>query len=240
MSPSILPSLLTVGYWPPHLQVKTASACSGSATAPKCGATATTKITASPSSSTAREDCWPHPDDGELRLYGPAPEFKLLAKRSAPGGNNPFSARFSPDASLIAVGFDDSTKVNILSGDDLRFIYAPDTSQVDNGSLISVAWSTDGSRLYAAGRFNLPKSDINADRRLAPGRPRHAPVLVRKHHHYHGPSSTCRWPAGVWGGRSRLGCARHPGKASDRRRSSHSRSSRLTSPSFASPVTVAA
>ena len=25
--------------------------------------------------------------DGELRLYGPAPEFKLLAKRSAPGGN---------------------------------------------------------------------------------------------------------------------------------------------------------
>ena len=73
--------------------------------------------------------------DGELRLYGPAPEFKLLAKRSAPGGNTPFFARFSPDASLIAVGFDDSTKVNILSGDDLRFIYAPDTSQVDNGNL---------------------------------------------------------------------------------------------------------
>jgi WD40 repeat protein len=44
-------------------------------------------------------------DDGELRLYGPAPEFKLLMKRSAPGGKQPFFARFSPDASFIAVGF---------------------------------------------------------------------------------------------------------------------------------------
>ena len=69
--------------------------------------------------------------DSELRLYGPAPGFKLLAKRSAPGGSKPFPARFSPDASLIAVGFDDGTKVNVLSGDDLRFLYAPDTSQVD-------------------------------------------------------------------------------------------------------------
>jgi WD40 repeat protein len=91
--------------------------------------------------------------DGELRLYGPAPEFKLLAKRPAPGGSQPFFARFSPDASLIAVGFADSTKVNILSGNDLRFLYEPDTSQVNNGNLFSVAWSTDGSRLYAAGRF---------------------------------------------------------------------------------------
>ena len=91
--------------------------------------------------------------DGALRLYGPAPEFKLLAKRSAPGGSHPSFARFSPDASLIAVGFDDSTKINVLSGDDLCFLYAADTSQVNNGDLSKVAWSTDGSRLYAAGRF---------------------------------------------------------------------------------------
>ena len=91
--------------------------------------------------------------DGEIRLYGPAPEFKLLAKKSAPGGSNPHYARFSPDASLIAVGFGDSTNVNVLSGEDLRFLYAPDTSQVNNGNLPSIAWSTDGNRLHAAGRF---------------------------------------------------------------------------------------
>ena len=97
--------------------------------------------------------------DSELRLYGPAPGFKLLAKRSAPGGSKPFPARFSPDASLIAVGFDDGTKVNVLSGDDLRFLYAPDTSQVDNRSIFSVGWSADGSRLYAAGRSQ--QSDLS-------------------------------------------------------------------------------
>ena len=43
--------------------------------------------------------------DGDLRLYSPAPEFKLIAKKVAPGGSEPFFARFSPDASLIAVGF---------------------------------------------------------------------------------------------------------------------------------------
>jgi WD40 repeat protein len=92
--------------------------------------------------------------DGEIRLYGPAPAFKLLAKRTAPGGHKPFFARFSPDASLIAVGFGDSTRVDVLSGEDLRFLYSPDTSQVDNGNIISVAWFTDGSLLYAAGLFH--------------------------------------------------------------------------------------
>jgi WD40 repeat protein len=92
--------------------------------------------------------------DGELRLYDPAPEFKLLAKRSAPGGKQPFFARFAPDASLVAVGFNDSTTVNVLSGKDLRFLYAPNTSQIDNGNLVSVAWSADGKQLYAAGIFD--------------------------------------------------------------------------------------
>jgi WD40 repeat protein len=92
--------------------------------------------------------------DGELRLYGPVPELKLLAKQSAPGGKQPHFARFSPDAARIAVGFSDSTTVNVLSGDDLRFLYAPDTSQVNKGNLSSIAWSADGNRLYAAGGFN--------------------------------------------------------------------------------------
>src|SRR5262249_47604590 len=87
-------------------------------------------------------------------LYSPTPEFKLIAKKSAPGGQRPYSARFSPDASLIAVGFFDSTAVNVLSGEDLSFRYAPDTRGVDPVHLFTVAWSLDGSRLYAAVRFS--------------------------------------------------------------------------------------
>ena len=70
-----------------------------------------------------------------LRLYGPAPDVQAGRKKTRAWRKATFFARFSPDASRIAVGFDDSTKVNVLSGDDLRFLYAPDTSQVDNGNL---------------------------------------------------------------------------------------------------------
>ena len=52
------------------------------------------------------------------------------------------------------MGFSDTTAVNVLSGTDLSFRYAPDSKGVENGALSQVAWSRDGKRLYAAGRYN--------------------------------------------------------------------------------------
>ncbi len=102
-------------------------------------------------------------DDGYLRLYEPiltvligrkgTSSFRLIAKKKAPGGKEPSGVSFSPDGSRIAVGFSDSTSVNVLSGEDLSFLYAPDTNKVDNGSLLSVAWSQDGQMLYAGGTY---------------------------------------------------------------------------------------
>lgn len=89
-------------------------------------------------------------DDGSLRLYSSS--FRLLHKRQAPGGKNPFAARFSPDGNQVAVGFTDSRMVNVLSGQDLSFLYAPSAPQV-SGSLGAVAWSRDGQILFAAGTF---------------------------------------------------------------------------------------
>lgn len=89
--------------------------------------------------------------DGYLRLYDPS--MTLLAKAKAPGGERPFTARFSPDDQHIAVGFDDTPSVNVLSADDLSLSFTPDTEGVDNGDLAEVAWSRDGQRLYAAGRY---------------------------------------------------------------------------------------
>jgi WD40 repeat protein len=89
--------------------------------------------------------------DGYLRLYDV--DFKLLVKRQAPGGQMPFAARFSPAGYAIAVGFHDSTAVNVLSSQDLSFLYAPATQGVDNGDLPTVAWSQDGQWLYAGGRY---------------------------------------------------------------------------------------
>jgi WD40 repeat protein len=106
--------------------------------------------------------------DGFIRLYGP--DFRLLLKKIAPGGRQPFDARFSPDGTRIAVGFDDTPSVNVLSAQGLQLLYAPHTGILvpmvswlmrrlgsgGSADLRSVAWSQDGRFLYASGRCVNP------------------------------------------------------------------------------------
>jgi WD40 repeat protein len=89
--------------------------------------------------------------DGSVRLYDRA--MRLLAKQTAPGGKQPFAVRFSPDGHKVAVGYTDSTRVDVLSGETLALLYSADTSGIDNGSMNSVAWSMDGAVLYAGGDY---------------------------------------------------------------------------------------
>jgi WD40 repeat protein len=95
-------------------------------------------------------------EDGELRLYGAGGSGRLqpLRRRAAPGGKDPFSARFSPDGRRIAVGFADSKAVAVLDGASLEPLAPADTSAITNGTLSTVAWSADGRRLLAAGRYD--------------------------------------------------------------------------------------
>ncbi len=90
--------------------------------------------------------------DGFIRLYDK--DFHRIAKQAAPGGKQPFSARFSPDGSKIAVGFADSTAINVLSADTLALLTTPDTQGINTGNLMSVAWSQDGQWLYAGGIYD--------------------------------------------------------------------------------------
>lgn len=99
--------------------------------------------------------------DGQVRMYSLAGgRLKLLSKAAAPGGTQPQGIRFSPDGSKIAVGFNDSAKVNVLDAATLRLAYAPDVTGVNNGNLGSVTWSTDGKTLFAAGLFQVNKRTV--------------------------------------------------------------------------------
>ena len=90
--------------------------------------------------------------DGYLRLYRfDGTTLTLLAKRAAPGGKQPFAARFSPDGTRIAVGFADTPAVNVLKAGDLTLDYAPDTAGV-RGDFGRVAWAQQGEALLAGGR----------------------------------------------------------------------------------------
>ena len=71
------------------------------------------------------------------------------------GGKLPFSARFSPDGRRVAVGFDDSRVVQVLDAQSLSEVARPPTTGVDNGNLVTVAWSADGRSLLAGGRWSV-------------------------------------------------------------------------------------
>ena len=88
--------------------------------------------------------------DGYLRLYDR--DLRLLAKQKAPGRARPFSVKFSPDGTTIAVGYEDAAAVTVHAGDTLAHLFSPDV-QGGRGSLNSVAWSQDGRTLYAGGKF---------------------------------------------------------------------------------------
>lgn len=93
--------------------------------------------------------------DGQLRLYRFGDTgLQLLAKKAAPGGKLPFRVRFSPDGTIIAVGFWGVSTVNLLSADSLDFIAAPDITPLDRiafKGLENVSWSADGRTLYSGG-----------------------------------------------------------------------------------------
>src|SRR5215831_1158929 len=91
---------------------------------------------------------------GNVHLYDA--KMRLLEKKAAPGGKQPLTVRFSPDGRKIALGYNDSARVDVLSGDTLALLYSPDTGASNNASMVNVAWSMDGMMLYAGGSDKGP------------------------------------------------------------------------------------
>ena len=104
--------------------------------------------------------------DGSIRLYDR--NSQRIATVRAPGGKEPYGATFSPDGRRVAVGYVDTTRVDVLSGDDLGFLFSPDTADVSNGNLGRVAWSADSRFLFAGGKY-VDGTGTNPIRRWADG-----------------------------------------------------------------------
>jgi len=90
--------------------------------------------------------------DGGIRIY--APDGQRIANRTPVQGGRPYGIAFSPDGSLVAVGFEDRLRVEVLSATDLRGVFVPDVSGLAGEGLPAVAWAHDsrgGVQLHAAG-----------------------------------------------------------------------------------------
>jgi len=88
--------------------------------------------------------------DGFIRLYDAA--LRRVAKAKAPSGARPYAVALTPDGSALAVGYNDTLAVDILSAPDLRRVGAANVSGLSGGSLSQVAWGRDGA-LLAGGSY---------------------------------------------------------------------------------------
>ena len=101
--------------------------------------------------------------DGAVRIY--APDGQRIARRVPVQGGRPFGIAFSPDGALLAVGFEDRLRVEVLATSDLRQVFVPDASGLAGEGLPAVAWAHDGRggvQLHAAGYARLNRGPAGA------------------------------------------------------------------------------
>ncbi len=92
--------------------------------------------------------------DGKIRLYSKT--FDLLKEIETTAGKEPFSIAFSPDGTLIAVGYNDSYKIEVRDGKTLALLYEPDITTANTlaSRLENVCFSYDGNYLLAGCYFS--------------------------------------------------------------------------------------
>ncbi|WP_372491104.1 WD40 repeat domain-containing protein, partial [Falsiroseomonas oryziterrae] len=110
--------------------------------------------------------------DGRVRTHE-ARGGRKLAERAPVQGGRPFGLAWSPDGALLAIGFEDRLRVEILAAGDLRTVLAPDVTGLGGEGLPSVAWASDGRgvQLHAAGyaRIAQPAAQVARSTGAAPG-----------------------------------------------------------------------
>lgn len=89
--------------------------------------------------------------DGFLRLYDS--NLQLVAKQLAPTRDWPQSVAFSPDGQVLAVGYLGAKAVDYVSPQTLLLFNRADASAFANFGIPAIAWSKDGSVLYAGGQY---------------------------------------------------------------------------------------
>jgi hypothetical protein len=102
--------------------------------------------------------------DGRVRVYDA--NGRRTAERVPVQGARPYGLAWSPDGALLAIGFEDRLRVEILAAQDLRLVLTPDVQGLSGEGLPAVTWAADGRggvQLFAAGYARLPQS--------APGAP---------------------------------------------------------------------
>ncbi len=96
--------------------------------------------------------------DGQIRRYGA--DGQLEARAATLASFEPASIAVHPSGGKIAIGFNDTTSVEVYDARTLKQLYAADTRGISGGALTAVAWSANGERLFAGGRTGQTPESI--------------------------------------------------------------------------------
>jgi len=95
--------------------------------------------------------------DGKVKLYSPDGQggFTTLITKVAKRGETPHGIAFSADGNVLALGYVDVGRVDLLDGHSLESLPGPaPSSEGPSGSIPNVAWSKDGT-LFGEGYFGV-------------------------------------------------------------------------------------
>jgi Caspase domain len=84
----------------------------------------------------------------------------VLLALACPGTLNAQPVAVHPAGDRVAVGFSDSTAIEVYDANTLKRRFAVDTKDVNSGNLGRVRWSADGARLYAGGTYPLGRQSL--------------------------------------------------------------------------------
>ncbi len=86
---------------------------------------------------------------GNIKLYNS--RFKLIKEKMATPGLTLFSMALSPVDNVMAIGYQNSTTVEVLDANTLAPLYKPSVPSREGGGFYTLCFSADGSKLYGGG-----------------------------------------------------------------------------------------
>jgi len=103
--------------------------------------------------------------DGKIRLYNK--DFEMI-KQAKGESKQIYSVAFSPDGSVLAIGYQDMTRIEVLDGKTLKTLYIADITGVNSTDqqFNAISFTQSGTHLLGGGNYKLQEKSWHRQIRI--------------------------------------------------------------------------